>query len=324
MKTGSKGFNCPACQDSGWLFKTRDDVEVLQPCPHCRSRERLQRVLKIAEIPPRYQSRDFKSYSAIRPSLEWALERCVAYEAAFPNVPRGLLLVGPCGVGKTHLAVAILKTLIVEKGITGRFVDQIEFLRRLQHTYGPDSLETERELLLPLREVDLLVWDDLGAGRLTEWVGETIRAIINHRYTYNKQTILTSNYPLSTNVLPEGLARRPSDGSLPDKIGQPLYSRLLEMCEVIEMEGPDFRTEIRKPSQDKTQLRRAANVVVPSSLLSCTSCPSSKVKQLDCSSEIRRSRAGDYVELACCCEECGKHFIARFFIKTACLEYISG
>jgi DNA replication protein DnaC len=272
----------------------------------------------------RYQSRDFKVYSAVHSTQQRALERCVAYEAAFPNVPRGLLLVGPCGVGKTHLAVAVLKTLILEKGITGRFVDQIELLRRLQHTYGPDSQETERELLHPLREVDLLVWDDLGAGRLTEWVGETIRAILNHRYTFNKQTILTTNYPLSAKVVPEGgLARRPSDGSLPEKIGQPLYSRLLEMCEVIEIEGPDFRTDIQKHSQDKPQQRpRAANIVVPSGLLSCATCPSSKVKQLGCS-EIRKSRAGEYVELACFCEECQRHFLARFYTKTARLEYPS-
>ncbi len=229
-------------------------MEAVVPCPECRPKEGLKKLLQKAAIPPRYFDRGFEEFFFERNSLqERAQLRAIDYVEDFPNVPRGLLFAGPCGVGKTHLSVAILKTLIQEKHVHGQFVDEAELLRRLQYSYGPNSPETEREVMIPLSEVELLVWDDLGTGRPTDWVRETIRTVLNHRYTYNKQTILSTNWPLKPQANPSpGLRSRTESlqNTLAERIGQRLFSRIMEMCEIIEMDGPDARTEIHKARHD--------------------------------------------------------------------------
>lgn len=241
---------CEVCRGSGWVVRQDEGVEKAVPCPECRSQLRLQKLLSSAEIPPRYFDRGFDVYSIHHKLQERALERCISYVEAFPNVPRGLLLAGPCGVGKTHLSVAVLKTLIQEKAISGKFVDEAELLRRLQYSYTPGSEETEREVLSPLLNVELLVWDDLGTGRPTEWVAETIRTVINHRYTYSKQTLLSTNWPLRPAGESSSEFRKASQQTLAERIGHRLFSRIMEMCEIVEIDGPDARTEIHKARLD--------------------------------------------------------------------------
>ena len=252
---------CSTCRGSGWLVHNQDGIDSVVPCPDCRSQERLRQLLKKAAIPPRYFDRGFKEYNLLSRLQEKAHLRASKYVEDFPNVPRGLLFHGPCGVGKTHLSVAILKTLIQEKMIAGTFVDEAELLRRLQYSYGPGSPETEREVMIPLSEIDLLVWDDLGTGRPTEWVRETIRTVINHRYTHKKLTILSSNWPLQVktgNSPRSELVKTAIKDSLEERIGRRLFSRIMEMCEVVQIEGPDYRTEIDKASRDSHERKSAS------------------------------------------------------------------
>lgn len=241
---------CTNCRGSGWSVKMEEGAEKVVPCPDCRSQVRVQKILQSAEIPPRFFDRGFREYAFSTELQQRALQRAVDYVNSFPEVPRGLLLVGPCGVGKTHLCAAVLKTLIQEKMITGKFVDEAELLRRLQYSYGRDSAETERAVLLPLRRVELLVWDDLGTGRPTEWVGETIRTVINHRYTYNKQTIFSTNWPLKGTVERRSGSPSATTTTLAERVGQHLFSRIMEMCEVVNIDGSDARTEIHKAGSD--------------------------------------------------------------------------
>ena len=244
---------CLECRGTGWSLVRRDGTETVESCPKCGAKDRIGRLLRMAQIPPRYGSRGFDAYSIHHPLQEEALKRSIEYVSSFPQVPRGLLFCGPCGVGKTHLAVAVLKQLVQEKQIRTRFIDETELLRRLQYSYGPDSPETEREVLLPLFSVDLLVWDDLGTGRPTEWVAETIRTILNHRYTYEKQTVLTTNLPLKS-AESQYLRGEPiRTQNLAERIGQRLYSRIMEMCRIVEIDGPDARTEIHKAGMDFQQ-----------------------------------------------------------------------
>lgn len=321
-ESGKRSFACRHCRDSGWVIRSVEGIERAEPCRECRSQLRRERRLKEAGIPPRYFERGFDVYFAMEKAQEKALQRAVDYVDAFPNVPRGLLFAGPCGVGKTHLSVAVLKNLIEEKGIRGRFVDETELLRRLQYSYGPDSPETEREVLLPLMEVELLVWDDLGTGRPTEWVAETIRTVINHRYTYNKQTILTTNLPLKAGRLPLKGERRSSEPTLEERVGRRLYSRILEMCEIIEVDGPDARTEIHKARLDFQENRQEpATLKLPSGLFHCPRCRSKRVQVLDHSKNLQDSTAGTFVEVSCLCQQCSEHFLSRFFPRSARVEY---
>ena len=107
---------------------------------------------------------------------------------------RGLLLEGQPGVGKTHLAVAVLKQVIERTGARGLFYDTRDLLRVIRSTYDPSIRTTELEILRPVMTADLLVLDDLGAEKTSEWVEETMNLIVNTRYNERRLTIFTSNY----------------------------------------------------------------------------------------------------------------------------------
>jgi DNA replication protein DnaC len=268
-------MGCSTCGGTGWVLQRSEAAEAVAPCPDCRIRETTARRLQKANVPVRYADRDFSGYYCDpkqHPSQAGALARCMDFVEEFPNVERGLLLVGRCGVGKTHLSVAVLKALVVEKDVQGRFVDEAELLRRLQYSYGPDSPDTEREVMIPLMESELLVWDDLGTGRPTEWVRETTRMVLNYRYTNRRHTILTTNWPLRAAPSQPGRTRS-GEQTLEERIGTRMFSRLMEMCEVLEIDGPDARTEIHKASLDSPFRRQRATRRGPASPPSSESEP---------------------------------------------------
>jgi len=156
----------------------------------------------------------------------------------YPQIDVGLLFLGNCGVGKTHLAVALLRQMIAEKGDPGLFYDFRDLLREIQASWNSISQTSELDILRPVLESKVLVLDELGANKPTEWVRDTIAHIINCRYNDKKITIFTSNY-LDT---PE----KQGEESLTDRIGVRLRSRLYEMCREIEIHGMDFRKEFKK------------------------------------------------------------------------------
>src|SRR5439155_161017 len=127
------------------------------------------------------------------------LERAVAQAGrvadAFPNASQGLFLEGQPGVGKTHLAVAVLKQAIQTTGARGLFYDTRDLLRVIRSTYDPSTRTTELDILRPVMTAELLVLDDLGAEKTSEWVDETMNLIVNTRYNERRLTIFTSNYP---------------------------------------------------------------------------------------------------------------------------------
>ncbi len=313
---------CPVCRGTGWMVQAgARNLDSARPCPQCRTRGRVRSLLQAARIPPRYFDRGFEVFSEHHPTQTRALELSLQFVESYPDVRRGLLFVGPCGVGKTHLSVAILRALIQEHLLRAFFVDEAELLRRLQYTYGPDSPDTERDVLNPLMQADLLVWDDLGTGRPTEWVRETVHMVLNHRYTYNKLTILSTNRAAGTG----GLDRK--DAGLAERIGQRLFSRVLEMCEVIPLEGPDFRTEIRKASLDyggrtgRTASKSDGPLKVPRGMFRCPACDAKRINILK--TETKEEMQEPFVETTATCGRCSASFVVRFFPRTAKLEYLS-
>ena len=99
---------CQRCEGTGWLLVREDGTEKVSTCPDCRSQSRSSQRLQSAAIPPRYGELGFETFSTPHPLQQRALLRSIEFVDTFPKVERGLLFVGPCGVGKTHLSVAIL------------------------------------------------------------------------------------------------------------------------------------------------------------------------------------------------------------------------
>jgi len=152
-------------------------------------------------------------------------------------------------VGKTHLAVAIIRELIGKKNVPCSFYDFREVIRDIQSSFTPDSNLSEAEILAPVFDVGVLVLDELGAKRPTAWVEETVFYIINQRYNQKRPTIFTSNY-LDTDDEEDRRDEmyKKKDDSFVSRIGYRLRSRLYEMCKVVDMQGDDYRKLVKQGS----------------------------------------------------------------------------
>jgi DNA replication protein DnaC len=223
---------CPLCDDTGWKPIEDAGVRRVVRCDCWRERVVHDR-LGDANIPKRYLHCTFDNFTAYNESLEQAVVKARHVADSFP-VSRGLLFEGQPGVGKTHLAVAVLKQVIETAGVRGLFYDTRDLLRVIRSTYDPSIRTTELEVLRPVMTADLLVLDDLGAEKTSEWVEETMNLIVNTRYNERRLTVFTSNYQ----DFPEELAE---PNSLIFRIGHRMRSRLHEMCEFLQMDGADYR-----------------------------------------------------------------------------------
>lgn len=267
----------------------------------CVETERATRGLARARIPARYEHCDFASFEAdvyegplnselYNQSLAQAKLILEGFARDYPlTLDAGLLLMGPCGCGKTHLAVAVMKQLIA-RGHDAIFYDYCELLKEIQGSYNPTNQATESSVLEPVLNTEVLLLDDLGANKPSAWALETIGHILTTRYNEKRITIITTNYldvpvpgllenPIVTEAAnPAGnqtvdlndtfAARRagrprkfrlPSgedipahrDDSLTERIGGRIRSRLYEMCRTVEIQALDFRKEIRKASNSR-------------------------------------------------------------------------
>jgi DNA replication protein DnaC len=228
-------MSCPLCDDTGW--RPADEGPEAGPRRVVRCdcwRENLgRRRLSEAGIPKRYQHCTLANFTAYNESLERVVARAKQIAEAFPIVSRGIFLEGQPGVGKTHVAVAVLKQVIQTSGARGLFYDTRDLLRVIRSTYDPAIRTTELEVLRPVMTADLLVLDDLGAEKTSEWVDETMNLIVNTRYNERRLTIFTSNFP----DIPDDT----DPNSLLFRIGSRMRSRLHEMCEFEVMDGADYR-----------------------------------------------------------------------------------
>ena len=223
---------CALCDDTGWKSVEVDGVTRVVRCD-CRRETAATTLLAEARIPRRYQHCDFSNYVAYNEQLTKALQHAARLAEGFPVVERGLFLLGPPGVGKTHLAVAVLRQVIRTCGARGIFYDTRDLLRVIRSTYDPVNQMAEMDVLRPVMEADLLVLDDLGAEKTSEWVDETLNLIVNARYSAQRTTMFTSNY--------EDKPDTTDPDSLLFRIGYRMRSRLHEMCEFIDLDGADYR-----------------------------------------------------------------------------------
>jgi DNA replication protein DnaC len=284
--------NCPICQGSGWKVVERETHGAQAvasdrpgastgaprtvwavPCD-CTSEDRAGGILSRARVPERYLHCDFENYETDNEIENTSREQSAAWNRSlaqaklvvqkfaseFPlNNEQGLLLMGPCGVGKTHLAVAALKEIVL-RGHSGLFYDYRELLKQIQDSYNAESQSTEMSVLEPVLQAEILVLDDVGSSKPSLWALETVGHILNTRYNEKRVTLLTTNY-LDTDAADAGTApanprvigmRAPQiEDSLTDRVGKRIRSRLYEMCRTVEISAPDYRKEIRNLSRGR-------------------------------------------------------------------------
>jgi DNA replication protein DnaC len=244
---------CPDCQGTGWVLESSKDKPVAKRC-HCYTDRMSEILFEQANVPKRYKDCTFSNFEIHNPSHRHALKISKQFVKNYPVQDVGLLFQGPCGVGKTHLAIAVISELINKKRALCHFCDFRELIRNIQNSYSSDSAMTESEVIAPIFKKNVLILDELGAKRTTPWVEETIFYIINHRYNNKKLTIFTSNYIDSEedeedrrdSYFKKSGFNKPGEDTLVDRIGIRLRSRIYEMCKIVTVDGDDYRKKVKQ------------------------------------------------------------------------------
>lgn len=260
MVTGEDRLSTEVCSSCFGTGVRIIDGKGAKICDLCQPSS-ANKLLDGAQIPARYVNCKFDNF--VDPtgngSIYWARMKAKTWVNDYPEVEKGLLLTGHVGVGKTHLAAAILRGLI-EKGVPSLFCEFGSLLKRIQDSYNPISKSSELRVLAPVYQAEVLVLDELGATIPTDWVRDTMYQIINRRYNDKKLTIFTTNYfdeptpekTPETQLEESETAKRTFSKrtlstrvremtTLEDRIGTRLRSRLFEMCNVIEIKANDYR-----------------------------------------------------------------------------------
>jgi len=228
---------CAVCGGTGWVLETAGDRKQARPCA-CRARQVRLEKLHSAGIPERYRDCTLANFNDLK-GRALANARRIAGEFvdAYPAVDAGLLLVGPAGRGKTHLACAILSELTLTKGAQGLYADFSDLLMKIQTTFRPDADSSKESVLSPYADAELLVLDELGASKPHPWVLDVLYNLLNTRYNRKKITLATSNFEDEVD------AASGEREKLEDRIGYRLRSRLYEMCLLVPLRGVDYRRE---------------------------------------------------------------------------------
>lgn len=223
---------CPICFGSGMEIVAGKGARICA----CRGQGAQTGNLKKIRIPRRYEGCYITNYFPNNPSQVKARRLAEDFGMRYPAVDRGLLYIGSVGVGKTHLAVSVLK-LLSERGFSCLFYEFGSLLKEIQDSYNSTTKTSELSVLAPVLNTEVLVLDELGASKPTDWVRDTMAHIINTRYNDKKATIFTTNYPDER--------KKDSDEVLEDRIGVRLRSRLFEMCTTVAISGDDYRRKTR-------------------------------------------------------------------------------
>ncbi|MGA8736233.1 MAG: ATP-binding protein [Terriglobales bacterium] len=247
-KLAEEPQSCPICGGTGWKGAVSAGERRVTRCD-CFLQTQAKHLLDASEIPARYVDCEFLNYeTGANEGISSAKIKIAAWSSQYPIDRSGLLLIGPSGVGKTHLSVAALKQL-AQKGVHCLFCDYRELLKKIQNSYNPSVQTTELDLLRPIFETEVVLLDDLGAVKPSEWVWDTVSLILNARYNDKLTTIITSNFldgPSAAAERMDGPRRAAREETLGDRIGERMRSRLFEMCRLVLVNGKDYRHKFRQ------------------------------------------------------------------------------
>lgn len=228
---------CPECGGSAAVFVKNDrGYTCLGPCGLCGAVRLRVRRYNNARIPSKYHG--VFRVDAMNPSDAEQI-RAMSYVKSFVDrYPRenGFLLMGAPGLGKTLLAVGAIAELTLQKAVDCVFTDFFFLLGDLRNAYSEGV--SENEIIEPLTSAEVLVIDEMGKGRSSEWERGILDQLISRRYNSSKKTLVTTNY-----VAREFLSANSGTGTevLEDRVGERIASRLYEMCEPLLLTGSDYR-----------------------------------------------------------------------------------
>jgi DNA replication protein DnaC len=242
---------CPECNGTGWKIVEQDELSGASRCS-CQLAQRAQRVVAGADIPPLYQNASFDNFLLPRDNpiayreLTEVFMAVRGYAREFPNTKKpGILLMGDTGTGKTHLASAAFRAILA-KGFEGLFFDYQNLLDRIRSGYDASSNSGDKETYRVAMDKEILLLDDLGAHRVTDWVEDTVTSILTYRCNNRKPLIATTNLidqDAGFNTFEKNaVGKIDHRTTLTERIGPRARSRLFEMCRVIKMPViDDFR-----------------------------------------------------------------------------------
>ncbi|MFQ5673346.1 MAG: ATP-binding protein [Nitrospinales bacterium] len=251
-------FHCDLCGGDGRVFgEDETGRSFVREC-QCAGFRKRARLLSEAGIPGKFLNASLENYeTGYHRSTGFAKTVAQNFVKDFGKSERGLVFMGGPGLGKTHLAVAIIKSLILEKSVDCKFVDFFQLLSDIRHGYSQNL--SDREISAPYISSAVLVIDELAKGRNTEWELTILDQIISHRYNAaNKITLFTTNFLTTERPAETAKGGKRKTGTrldtesgaytdmltretLQDRIGPRIYSRLAEICDFARLEGPDHR-----------------------------------------------------------------------------------
>ena len=235
--------HCPSCDGQGRLY-ARDErgYEVLRGCG-CGADPRRLSLLTGLRLPTKFLARTLGGYRAYSPAQQRSLLRARRFVDEFvpgASGQRALLFCGPPGTGKTHLLSAMLRELAARKGVRGRYEEFFLLLSDIRDGFSRGL--SSREWLEPLRQVDVLAIDEIGkGGKNRDFEQGILDEILSVRYNAGRPTLLATNYPRPGTVGWEFKADGQSAENLEQRVGPRIYSRLHEMCDLMDVLGDDQR-----------------------------------------------------------------------------------
>lgn len=241
-------FNCPLCKDT-YLVKVDGEDEELntyRPCDCTKDIDRDRRITT-ADIPKEFKDLtvssfniDFYKSKEERAVAITAKTMCINYIKNFQTMregAKGLYLYSYAkGSGKTRMAVSLANALVKHKRVDVKFTSAIRILEEIRATYNKKSTKDESALLREIRNVYVIIFDDIGTEQPTNWVNEKFYSILNERMIANKITMFTSNCPVEELKLDDRIKNRIERMAIPVKFPEESVRSYLS-----QMENEEFQ-----------------------------------------------------------------------------------